>query len=456
MKTLLRALCLVLSLSLVSFFYGCSNDEMERTQEIEAEALPPYIKSFLSNVFPGLTLEKAEKINIIDSTSMYPYKVYLPYEITVEFNEEGIWQQVNATEQTPQEQLRPLLRDILSYIQTNHQNEVITKVFQKDQGTGVVLGNNKKLVFQSFESQFLGYELNKDEYTSLPSQIRNFISTHFPDVDYKEVLYKEKEDEKDKGDYTYLIYLENNMDLRFNHNLDWTLIEGNDQLLPASLIESLPEKVKEMLQEYSDVAVTRMAFFSPEYHIRISSSTTVIIDLNAKPVVIPYETINKFVKTYFGELHHIAISHPLHEDRIIFNVSIPNGFDFTTDEAGQWFKMNGHGYPVPESLIATLPSGIHEYVSAQYDAKITRIEISDHYLIVLTDGTGLLFDRQGIFINKEKIEPGAYDKAYSYIRYRYPEDLNAHFSSWNGKDGFTFNLGDGTVVKFDLEGNLIE
>ena len=108
---------------------------MERTQEIEAEALPPYIKSFLSNVFPGLTLEKAEKINIIDSTSMYPYKVYLPYEITVEFNEEGIWQQVNATEQTPQEQLRPLLRDILSYIQTNHQNEVITKVFQKDQGT---------------------------------------------------------------------------------------------------------------------------------------------------------------------------------------------------------------------------------------------------------------------------------------------------------------------------------
>ena len=246
------------------------------------------------------------------------------------------------------------------------------------------------------------------------------------------------------------------MYLRLNHNLDWTLIEGNDQLLPASLIESLPEKVKEMLQEYSDVAVTRMAFFSPEYHIRISSSTTVIIDLNAKPVVIPYETINKFVKTYFGELHHIAISHPLHEDRIIFNISIPNGFDFTTDEAGQWFKMNGHGYPVPESLIATLPSGIHEYVSTQYDAKITRIEISDHYLIVLTDGTGLLFDRQGIFINKEKIEPGAYDKAYSYIRYRYPEDLNAHFSSWNGKDGFTFNLGDGTVVKFDLEGNLIE
>lgn len=455
MKTRLHTFCLLLGVSLALCFNGCSNNEMERAQNIEVEELPQSVSRFLSGTFPDLVLEKAEKINIIDSASMYPYKVYLSHDITVEFDEEGTWQQVNATGQTPQEQLKLLLGDILPYIQTNHRNEVITKIYKKDQGTGVSLGNNQKLVFQYF-SRFLGYELNQDEYASIPSPIRDFISAHFPDVDYKEVLYKEKEDSKDKGDYTYLIYLENDMEIRFNRNLDWTLIEGNDRLLPESLIESLPLKVKERLQEYPDAAITRMDFLDPEYHIKVSETLTVVISIATAPIVVPGVAITQFINTHFGELDRKKISHPLHVEKVIFNVTIPNGFDFTTDEAGQWFKINGHGYPVPPSLIATLPQNIHDYVSAQYDAEITRIELSDRYLIVLTDGTGLLFDQKGTFVNKEDIRLSANEKVYSYIRYRYPEDIDAHLLSWNGKEGFSFILGDGTILKFDTEGNLIE
>lgn len=273
---------------------------------------------------------------------------------------------------------------------------------------------------------------------------------------YKEIYYKEKEDETVKGDYTYLFYLDNGMELRFDRNKAWTLLEGNGQLLPASLIESLPVKVQKELQNYPSHAITRMAFLTPEYHIKVSDSTTAIINPDAQPVVIPNETINKFIKTHFGDLKRVAISHPLHEEQTIFIVSIPNGFDFMTDKDGRWFKLDGHGYPVPESLIETLPQEIPSYVSTHYDAAISLIEITEPYRIVLTDGTGLLFDKQGTFTATEEIRPNAHEKVHTYIRYHYPEDLNAYCSNWDSQQGFTFTMGDGSTLLFDPEGNRID
>ena len=453
MKTYLNTLSLFLSVTLILFTSSCSNDEDSPIQEIEIEALPFDIESFISNNFPGLPAEKAEKINSTDSISTYLYKVYLPYEITVAFNEEGTWLQVDISRQTPQEQLRTFLGEALSYIQTHHQQERITTIRKREKGGRIIaLTNNQKLVFTHSAFQYVGYEITKEE---LPSPIQNFISTHFADINYKEVIYKEKENDQDKGDFTYLIYLENNIELRFNRSSDWNLIEGNDQPLPASLIESLPEKVKEKLQSYSLNNITSIMFWHPEYHIKVNNITTVVINPDAKPVIFPDEQIRQFIQTHFGKFDRRKISHPLNEEKIVFIVSIPNGFDFTTDEQGEWFKINGHGYPVPASITATLPTKIPMYINTHYEAEISRIEKTDQYLIVLIDGTALLFDKEGKFVQKETIRLSAKEKAYTYIRYHYPADIGAYLDSWNAEEGFTYRLENGKHIKFDREGNLI-
>lgn len=452
MKTLHITLYLLLSLCVISLFNACSKEDAEQpTEEITPEQLPGYATLFLSNAFPGQSIEKTEKINTTDSINAYPYKVYLPSDIIVDFDNEGIWQQVRASEQTSSELLRPLLDRSLDYILANYKKEVIVAVIKTKAGVTVSLQSKKRLAFQSFEGTFLGSELNKEEFTSLPSAIQNFTSTHFPDINYNVVLYKEKE--LDKYDYTYLIRLENKFELRFNKKNEWALIEGYNQELPVSLIASLPEKVKERLKSYPNAMITRMTFISPNYDIWIGDNQIISINPDAKPIEVPLQAVNDFVYTYFGKLSSISMSRPLDQEEITFNVLIPNGFDFTTDELGQWLKMNGNGYPFPDLLTESLPAGINEYISAHYDAKITKVDRSFDFLVVLTNGQGLKFDRKGVFISEINITVNAYEKACSYLRYHYPEDIAIRYSVMTPTGGFIFHMKEGLQVEFDANGN---
>lgn len=452
MKALHIILCLLLSLCTISIFSGCSKEDAEmQTEEITPDQLPHYATLFLSNAFPGQALEKIEKVNTPDSVNLYPYKVYLPSDIIVEFDNEGVWQQVRTSEQTLSELLKPLLEKELDYILTHYKDEVITCIINTKVGITVALQSNKRLAFQTYEGEFLGCEISEDEYASIPYLIWSFISTHFPNINYEEVLYKEKE--IDKYDYTYLIRLENKFELRFNKKNKWTLIEGNGQEIPASLIESLPEKVKERLKSYPNAMITRMTFISPYYDIWIGDNQIISINPDAKPIEVPLQAVNDFVYTYFGKLSSISMSRPLDQEEIIFNVLIPNGFDFTTNERGEWLKMNGNGYPFPDLLTESLPAGINEYISAHYDAKITKVDRSFDFLVVLTNGQGLKFDRKGIFISEINITVNAYEKACSYLRYQYPEDIAIRYSVMTPTGGFIFHMKEGLQVEFDANGN---
>lgn len=96
------------------------------------------------------------------------------------------------------------------------------------------------------------------------------------------------------------------------------------------------------------------------------------------------------------------------------------------------------------------------YVNTHYAAEISRIEKMNQYLIVLTDGTALQFDKEGQFVREETTRLSAKEKAYAYIRYHYPTDIEAFLYSWNAEEGFTYRLENGEYVKFDRDGNLID
>lgn len=73
----------------------------------------------------------------------------------------------------------------------------------------------------------------------------------------------------------------------------------------------------------------------------------------------------------------------------------------------------------------------------------------------LTNGDGLMFDSQGGFLGKEKIELSISEKTYRYMRHQFPDDLNMYFSSYS-IEGWIYKLGDGSQVRFDRDGNFVE
>lgn len=84
--------------------------------------------------------------------------------------------------------------------------------------------------------------------TDLPTEITNYVSTHFPDNDILQVT-KEKEGDRD----AYELTLEGNIDLDFNGNNEITDIDGISEL-PDSVI---PTEISQYVDEnYPDNAIT--------------------------------------------------------------------------------------------------------------------------------------------------------------------------------------------------------
>ena len=120
-------------------------------------------------------------------------------------------------------------------------------------------------------------------------------------------------------------------------------------------------------------------------------------------------------------------------------------------------NIDGNGFAFPEKLVASLPEKITDYVSGYSNSEITRVDrsVAASYLVELTNGDGLMFDSQGDFLGKEKIELSASEKVYRYMRYHYPNDLDMYLGSYS-IEGWVYKLSDGSQVRFDRNGNFVE
>lgn len=136
---------------------------------------------------------------------------------------------------------------------------------------------------------------------------------------------------------------------------------------------------------------------------------------------------------------------------------LSNYFPGQTPEKIERTNIDGNGFAFPEKLVASLPEKITEYISAHSNSEITRVDrsVAASFLVELTNGDGLMFDSQGGFLGKEKIELSISEKTYRYMRHQFPDDLNMYFSSYS-IEGWIYKLGDGSQVRFDRDGNFVE
>ena len=353
------------------------------------------------------------------------------------------------------ESLHSLWGRIIAYVQQFFPDDPFIGIENACYGDCVLLSSGKKIAFH-YDGTCIGYEMDIKDESGLPQFVRDFVAKHFPDGVFQAVV-----EHIPNGDITagYSFWLENGFTCVLNDHGQWTEVNGGTELVPGSILETLPSKVTEQLnRDYPTAQVTYIRLKGTCYTIQVSKTVYVTIDPESKPIVVPLMQAQALAEEYFGKQRSISISHPLHTDVLNFKVCLPNGFNMLVNEdASEWLNIDGNGFTFPEKLVASLPEKITEYISAHSNSEITRVDrsVAASFLVELTNGDGLMFDSQGGFLGKEKIELSISEKIYRYMRHQFPDDLSMYFFSYT-IEGWVYKLGDGSEVKFDRNGNFVE
>lgn len=434
---------------------GCTSDD-DYSNILNPKDLPHNMNIFLADYFPGMTAEKIEKLRVPDLVTKVQYIITYPEGIVVEFDENTHWLEVKSTSDFSIAETVQLLwgEKTSTFIRENFSEEKITSTKKAHYGNCITLSDTRKKLAMNYAGEFLGFDLT-DKPASYSDSVIKFTENHFPDTEIKTYVVLE---DPDADKIRYRAWLNNNFYFELNTNAEFVIVYGNDQLIPESIILLLPEKLQENIaRNYPDAEITEIRIDKgTRYSVRVNKNTTYVYDQEKGTVVVPYQQIKDFVDEYFGKQNSISISHPIEYEILIFKVALANGFNLFTDKDGGWLTINGHGHPFPEALYQLIHYKIIEYIrSEDNNAKISIADFSEgKKYIELTNGQGYYFDLYGNFISKETKVLSAYEKANRYIRFNYPEEYDAYFYSSSASE-MVFKLNDGTLLKFDKEGNFI-
>lgn len=260
--------------------------------------------------------------------------------------------------------------------------------------------------------------------------------------------------------FAYLIWLKGYVKLSFDANSAWNELHSLKDLLPASIVLTLPQEVQDYLaNRYPQAKINYISLSDATcYTIQVDSKLQVVIDPAKKPdsVVVSLQKIKEVINRYFPEITIYSASYPaVYDATWSITVKLPNGVDIKLDKEYGWLGMDGNGYPLPDTVHSLFPEKAGAYLATHTTGEISKVAlVNTNYLVVLTDGQGFLFDPQGEFIANEEISLTPYEKTYRYIRYHFPDNFNTA-PSFKPGEGWTYILSDQLEVKFDLSGNLI-
>ena len=275
---------LVFSLLFMFLLAACSNDDDEN---LKTKQLPIEAQNFLTYHLPDQSPSKIEKITSTDPENGDNYKVYFQDDLSITFNQIGDWLNITSPNSTFPGSLNLFFSEEESeYIRKNYPNDPIIEITPTFFGNIFTLQSNKELAFQTYQCIFLGETLDINSLDELPTSIKQFISHHFPEAKYQTIIKNTSINED--TDYNYIVWLNGNIKLEFDINNNWKELDGYGKLLPTSIIESLPTKVKEYLtSRYPEAQITAILLaHSTQYTIRVSKTLQVVIDPEKEHITI--------------------------------------------------------------------------------------------------------------------------------------------------------------------------
>lgn len=437
-------------------FCSCSKDDGEPFTEIDDQEIPYGMKSFFDLNFPNKTPEKIIKYKVPDAITGILYRANFENGTQIDFVEEGRWKNIKFHLGFDIEEdilTNILVPEIKEYINEDQPHAKILTISNEDYGTCFALDNKEQLAF-SWKT-FLGYVLYSDNYNQLPKISQDFLLKHFPHIEVKDIIDL-KRDETWKT--RYKVWLDD-FYIEFDHVGNYTLISSlvEKLLVPESIIMTFPDGLKDDLNKlYPEAEIGEIYRFSESnYQVRLSDLNSYVYP--GKNLNFSTKKFNSMIGYCFGEeFYSMKTIFPLNTEENIFHVALLNGFDFTLDQDYGWLVINGHGYEFPTLMYDLLPYSISAYFRENYpDLKISKADntVPYGYYITLTNGEGFKFSIEGELMSKQTIKLAPFEKATDYVRYHYPEEVQHAF---NGVYNGTFELKNGTLLKFDTDGNVID
>jgi len=113
--------------------------------------------------------------------------------------------------------------------------------------------------------------------------------------------------------------------------------------------------------------------------------------------------IQEFVNTHFNGIIITRIKTDLN-DYDYYSVKLSNGFELEFTQACNWLDIEGHNNEVPTSILNLLPSGIMQYLSAEYPGRKVIGVSKEHYgyEIELNRDLDIKFDSNGVFLRRDR------------------------------------------------------
>lgn len=139
---------LVAAVALVAI--SCDDDE----RVVSENALPQAARDFLAEHFTDIALTRITK----DTEGSTEYEVKLANGFKIEFNADGIWREIEGYGlEIPESILAELPTGIVTYVETNHAANAITKLEMSRGNYEVDLTGGIEIVF-SANGEFIRYD----------------------------------------------------------------------------------------------------------------------------------------------------------------------------------------------------------------------------------------------------------------------------------------------------------
>lgn len=441
-------------MAIICLFLSCS-DEKTGGPEPLGVTFPEAVQKALNHYFPDQEPSSAEELNE-EAKGELRYLVAYGTDACIIIDEEGEWQFVESTVRPLPEVLKEEYAGQFQTIAQSYPNEEPISLQRAAYGVTVGLMNGELFAFEEnsgtlLGNELMGYEGKAEASQILPNATYSFVYSYFSEYPVQNILQSiDKE-------ISYKVYLDGGLCVSFDTSNQWSVVESlGEAFLPSSFLASLPDAVKELMTTDEVVRVEQK--IEPEtiqYYVEATGGKGfgVAIDNPNHPIQFPDEAINAFIETYFGiaptPKKTVYVS-----DTRNFRVSLPNGFDFTLDEAGEWLEVDGNGTPLSEMKQLIIEENILQQAESEYQTTITFVQKEIDQLVLRDEAGNAYIYKDNTFQRLEGIwEP--MEKAYRYIRSHYPEDFDATFIYYSPDEGIIYQLGNGEKVRFDGKGNVL-
>lgn len=399
--------------------FNKNGDFLYLTNDHYSEAdLPVQAKTYMDTNFPN---DPVKKVIFLQGRDWSEYEILLRSGIKLFFDGDGVLTGSFQYGYDPAD----LPADAISYLQQNHQTEVITNVtFDNEDELNpkyiVYLSSDAKVYFNGVGSwiETLYYRIKEEE---LPEQISQYFSDNYPNTAYSEINYTIQPDQS----YYEIILVDNNW-FQFNENAELVELELaniDEDDLPSPVTDYIdthfPNKELSSISFYLSTTDGETEegydiYFTDMLNIELDPSGTLLALYGQDQSHLP-TLVRVFLATYFSDETLLNCSYEI--DEITTDVAFENVYHnwdlFLSGDL--WIGLDSDLKFIYmqdfEVLVSDLIAPIASYIQTNHAGQ-TVLELSRFfstttynqliYYIELSDYTELVFDMQGNLLDEFK------------------------------------------------------